>query len=180
MDKNSKDVAQVDLHSIEVDLIRFDKLRVILRGRQHGEKHTACEVLDSLEACMEEYERVFAEYSDRLSGSDMQILKAEAASLEELIRAEKERKDTARDHEGQKSSSLEASHIQTSNLARNANDNSEHGHESDIPDAKDVPATKSYEDGTQPSNVALDRSPKRSSIHGSSRSKMGLPANFTG
>ncbi|KAM3423341.1 hypothetical protein BST61_g778 [Cercospora zeina] len=193
MVKSSNDITLMDLHSLEVDLARFDKLRAILRSRQQGGKHTKSEVLKSLEACMEEYDRVFADFSDRLSGPDMQLLKAEAASLDELIRAENEEgpnrerqnssacardpKSSAQDRETTTPSSVEVSDVRTSDLARNANDNSKHGDKSDTPDAKDVPAGESYEDGTQPNEAPLAQSPKRSSINGSSSSQINLPAH---
>ncbi|GIZ36923.1 hypothetical protein CKM354_000038900 [Cercospora kikuchii] len=112
----------VDLHSIEVDLVCFDKLRSILRSRQQGStQYSAREFLETLEACKSEYEKVFNEHGDRLSETDQQLLLAEVDSLDELVRAEGEpevasanSESPALKHEGTISPSQEASYIDSS------------------------------------------------------------------
>ncbi|PPJ58874.1 hypothetical protein CBER1_04433 [Cercospora berteroae] len=122
----------IDLHAIEVDLSCFDKLRSVLRSRQQGStRYPAREFLDSLEACKLQYEVVFAEYGDRLSKTDRQLLLAEVDSLDELIRVEREpevasanSESPALKQESMISSSQEASCIDIHDHDRNADNSS--------------------------------------------------------
>ncbi|CAK1361103.1 hypothetical protein CB0940_03487 [Cercospora beticola] len=122
----------MDLHSIEVDLVCFDKLRAILRSRQQGSsQYSVREVLETLEACKLEYEKAFIEYGDRLSKTDQQLLLAELDSLKESIRVESEPEVASADsgapaleQERTISSSHEASCIDVPDHDRNADNES--------------------------------------------------------
>lgn len=74
----------------EVDLQRFDLVRTILRSRASGSnEYTQSQMLSAIEACKEEYARIFVEYRHEMNDTMRVQLEAELASLNEMMDAER-------------------------------------------------------------------------------------------
>lgn len=74
----------------EVDLQRFDLVRRILRSRASGSnEYTQSQMLTAIEACKEEYARIFVEFRHEMNDTMRVQLEAELASLNEMMDAER-------------------------------------------------------------------------------------------
>lgn len=74
----------------EVDLQRFDLVRTMLRSRASGSnEYTQAQMLSAIEACKEEYARIFVESRHEMNDTMRVQLEAELASLNEMMDAER-------------------------------------------------------------------------------------------
>lgn len=74
----------------EVDLQRFDLVRTIQRSRASGSnEYTQAQMLTAIEACKEEYGRIFVEFRHEMNDTMRVQLEAELASLNEMMEAER-------------------------------------------------------------------------------------------
>lgn len=74
----------------EVDLQRFDLVRTMLRSRASGSnEYTQAQMLSAIEACKEEYARIFVEFRSEMNDTMRVQLEAELASLNEMMEAER-------------------------------------------------------------------------------------------
>lgn len=74
----------------EVDLQRFDLVRTMLRSRASGSnEYTQSQMLSAIEACKEEYARIFVEFRHEINDTMRVQLEAELASLNEMMDAER-------------------------------------------------------------------------------------------
>lgn len=74
----------------EVDLQRFDLVRTMLRSRASGSnEYTQAQMLSAIEACKEEYARIFVEFRPQMDDTMRVQLEAELASLNEMMEAER-------------------------------------------------------------------------------------------
>lgn len=74
----------------EVDLQRFDLVRTMLRSRESGSnEYTQAQMLTAIEACKEEYARIFVEFRHEMNDTMRVQLEAELTSLNEMMDAER-------------------------------------------------------------------------------------------